>query len=120
MKILTIFPLALVLFAVAVFIAPRPVHTGPGSWHYLGTDWSGPQERKVVAKTFVPAHFERCGVRTTNHGEGVGRCWIDEVSEVTLEGYGSVPVDITCFQQIQIGQVWDNKWKNSAFRGECK
>lgn len=102
------------LLALAFLLAPRPVHTGPGTWRYLGTNWVGPQERKVVSKKFVPAHYESCSIRTTNHGEAKGRCWIDEVSEVALEGYGPVPVDITCINYVKAGMVWDESWKKGC------
>jgi hypothetical protein len=87
-------------------------HTAPGEYTIAGVKFSGPNERKVVSKRFVPAHDEPCTRRTTNHGTAESTCWVDEISEVTLEGYGPVPVDVTCFHRIKPGMIWNNSWKS--------
>ena len=104
-------PLLAIVLVLAFSPRFKPKHVGPGTWHFLGLDWVGPEERRVTLKTWNPGHDEQCSVRTSNHGSAKGWCWVDDDFHVTLEGYGDVPVDASCYDNIKIGDIWNSNWK---------
>ena len=111
-------PLLAVILVLGFSPKYGPKHVGPGTYHWLGTDWVGPQERRVTDKRDTPAHT--VGPYKTDHVLGLGpqyeSTFIKEAWEVQLNGYGWVPVDKTCYSRINVGDVWDNSWKFGCSR----
>lgn len=91
----------------------RPRSIGPGASRWLGVTWVGPNERTVLSKEFSPEKDVIDGPQ--DHVLGLGPRYspvhIDAKWEVTLQGYGPVPVDATCFDTIKVGDIWNNSWK---------
>lgn len=80
-----------------------------------GCNGSSPNGKHVTAKHFVPEHYEACSSPHILSDDDHYSCLIDDDWNVTLEGYGIVPVSNSCFDTIKVGDTWKNDWKF-----ECK
>lgn len=78
--------------------------------------WSSLYGHKVVKKTYVPAHWQTVTSPHILDDDDVHDVWDDAEYTVVLDGDYPVPqpVDESCFAQIHIADVWQEKWKQGC------